>query len=86
MSVFDMLEEPDREITDYSDERMKICRECPLYKKTAAFEVCNSELYISETDKQTVSDKPKTGFRRGCGCVLTKKVARPDARCIVGKW
>lgn len=71
---------------DIKEKRMKICKECPLYKETPMGPVCNSRLYISESDKTTVSDRPKIGYRRGCGCILARKTKLPNARCIVLKW
>lgn len=68
------------------EERMKICKECPLYLEGPMGARCNSRLYLSETDKTTVSDRPKIGFKRGCNCMLQKKLRQPMAKCIVGKW
>lgn len=71
---------------DIKEERMAICRECPLYKETPMGPVCNSKLYINEKDKETVSDRPKIGYKRGCGCRLNSKCRLPHARCIILKW
>lgn len=66
--------------------RIKICKECPLYIEGPTGARCNSRLYISEADKTTVSDRPKIGYKRGCNCVLQRKLRLPVAKCVVGKW
>lgn len=68
------------------EERMKVCKECPLYKETPMGPICNPRLYISESDKITISDRPKIGYKRGCGCALNRKTKLPSAKCIVMKW
>lgn len=68
-----------------TEERMEICRKCPLYKESAFRIICNSKLYLSE-DGVTVSHSPKPGYKKGCGCKLKIKTANPNAHCIVGKW
>lgn len=67
------------------NERIAICKKCALYIETPSGPRCNSRLYINETDKQTVSDKPKIGFRRGCNCVMNRKARLLSAHCIVNK-
>lgn len=71
---------------DLFEQRIQICKKCPLYKETLAGPVCNSKLYINIVDKETVSDRPKVGYRRGCSCRLTSKCRLPHAKCIVEKW
>lgn len=71
---------------DLHEERMKICKECGLYKETMMGPICNPKLYISIEDKTTISDRPKVGFKRGCSCVLNKKTRAKFAKCIVEKW
>lgn len=66
--------------------RLAICKECPLYKETPMGIICNPRLYINEENKTDYSDRPKIGYRKGCGCVLSRKAKLPHAKCIVGKW
>lgn len=66
--------------------RMKICKGCPLYLDGPTGPRCNPKLYISESDKITVSDRPKIGYKRGCNCFLSRKAKLPFAKCIVEKW
>lgn len=68
-----------------SDQRMMICRECPLYKETALGPVCNSRLYLN-TSTGEVSTTKRKGFQNGCGCRLNSKTRLTYSRCPVGKW
>lgn len=73
-------------VDDLYENRMKICKECPLYLDSPMGARCNSRLYLSEADKKTVSDRPKLGFRAGCGCLLERRTKLPHAKCVIGKW
>lgn len=73
-------------VDDLYENRMKICKECPLYLDSPMGARCNSRLYLSEADKKTVSDRPKLGYKRGCNCMLQRKLRIPSAKCVVGKW
>lgn len=54
---------------DISEVRIKICRECPLYKQTIAGPVCNNKLWLDPITGD-VSDKSKPGYKNGCSCRL----------------
>ena len=71
---------------DIKDKRMEICKKCPLYKETPMGPICNPRLYISETDKITVIDRPRVGYKRGCGCRLNAKTRLQNSKCIINKW
>lgn len=86
MKVGDIINGHVNEDENFIEKRLKICKACPLFKKGAVGGICNPNLYINETDKQTVSDRPKLGYKRGCGCLLSRKCKVPNAKCIVGKW
>lgn len=73
-------------VDELYEKRMKICKECPLYLETPAGARCNSRLYLSESDKTTVSNKPKVGFRSGCNCLLSHRNKLPYVKCSLGKW
>lgn len=64
--------------------RMKICKECPLYKDTPLGPVCNPNLFINKEGE--VSKTRKDGFVRGCSCRLGSKTRVSSAKCIVNKW
>ena len=68
------------------NERLEICRACPLGLETARGLICNSKLYINKEDKTSVSKFPKIGYIRGCSCHLNMKCKHEHSKCIVGKW
>ena len=68
------------------NERLEICRACPLGLETARGLICNSKLYISKEDKESISFTPRVGYVRGCSCRLESKLRLTGAHCIVGKW
>ncbi len=70
---------------DLVQERMKICRRCPLYAKKLGIAVCNSSLYLNPETGE-VSSTQKDGFKRGCGCNLSAKLTIPDETCPLDKW
>lgn len=71
---------------DLLEERMKICKQCKLFKQDSVFgEVCNARLYLNPITDET-SKLPKEGFLRGCGCVLKAKTRVKYSKCPVGKW
>lgn len=39
-------------VDDLYENRMKICKECPLYLDSPMGARCNSRLYLSEADKR----------------------------------
>lgn len=89
MGVIDILNGHVKELlgeNDYlSDKRMRICKQCPLFKNSPIGPICNSKLYISKDGKE-VADYGKDGFVKGCGCRLNSKSRLPNAKCIIGKW
>lgn len=68
------------------NERLEICRACPLGLETARGLICNPKLYINKEDKTSVSKFHKIGYVRGCSCCITNKALHEQSRCIVGKW
>ena len=47
------IKEIKNENTDLRNERMSICKECPLYLNTLLGPVCNSNRYLNLEDKTT---------------------------------
>lgn len=70
---------------ELSDQRLAICRECPLYKKTALGYVCDPNKYVNMKTGE-VSDTKRTGFKGGCNCRLSAKTRLKDAKCPLEKW
>lgn len=72
------------------NERLEICKACPLGLETSRGLICNPKLYISKEDGVTTSNVPKIGYVRGCGCLLRSsyggKLKQDYAKCSAGKW
>lgn len=66
------------------ENRMEICKQCPLYKGTAMGPICNPKVYMNE-DGET-SDYQRPGFKKGCGCRLNAKTRLQYATCTHGRW
>lgn len=67
------------------NERIEICKKCPLYKEDKIRgPICDSNKFISP-DGIKWSWFRKEGYVRGCGCALTK-AKNPKNRCIIGLW
>lgn len=69
---------------DISQERMKICKTCPLYKPSFGG-VCNHSLWLNPQTLD-ISDRAKPGYIRGCGCRLNSKTRLPYASCPAHRW
>ena len=65
------------------EERMNICKRCPIFSPMD--ERCNSRLWINP-DTNEVSTSFRTGFVRGCGCIVSVKVKNSLNHCVAGKW
>lgn len=65
-------------------ERLKICKTCPLYKPSFGG-ICNNNLWLNP-DTLEISNKAINGYVRGCGCILSKKLRLPYAKCPVNRW
>lgn len=70
---------------DISEERLKICKNCPLYQVRFGEEICNPKLYLNP-ETNDVSNEKKDGYIKGCGCLLRSKTAASDSHCIADKW
>lgn len=70
---------------DMAEERIKICKRCPLYTVILGQEICNNKLYLN-TETGDISLTEKDGYKRGCGCRLRAKTTLNDAECPLGKW
>ena len=65
------------------NDRLAICKRCPIFSPTGRR--CNSSLWINP-DTNEVSTYPKSGFIRGCNCIIDIKAKNPNNHCIAGKW
>lgn len=64
-------------------EREEICNKCPIYNLRN--ETCNPKLWINP-DTNEVSITAKSGFIRGCGCLIKTKMRNLNNHCVAGKW
>jgi hypothetical protein len=67
-----------------SDERLKICKRCPLYSSKFGG-LCNNKLYI-DPNTGKISIEKRDGYVRGCGCRLQAKTTILHEKCVAGKW
>ena len=65
------------------EERTNLCKKCPICDLDNW--VCNAKLYLNP-DTNDVSDEPKEGYIKGCGCLLNRKIPNSSKHCPVGKW
>lgn len=67
-----------------SEERMKVCRICPIFSEKLGG-ICNSKLWINpETDDVSLREKP--GYVQGCACRLQAKTTLVNEHCPANKW
>lgn len=66
-----------------AQERLAICGKCPLFIRDS--EVCNPGKWMNPTTRE-VSTRSKTGFIKGCGCLISRKARQPGSHCHLGLW
>ena len=64
-----------------TNERLIICSMCPIFSNGK----CNSKLWLNP-DTDEVSTYARSGYVRGCGCIINVKAKNPNNHCIAGKW
>jgi hypothetical protein len=67
------------------EERMKICKVCPLYDTGPFGPICNPNLYLNPTTNK-FNYIGGSGFTKGCGCRLNAKTRDKDAHCPSQLW
>lgn len=67
------------------EQRMKICKACPLYDIGSFGPICNPALYLNPTTNE-FNHIGGSGFTKGCGCRLNAKTRDEDAHCPNEKW
>lgn len=67
------------------EERLNICKQCPLWKETINGPICNPNKWINPQNGK-FSYFPKDGYIKGCGCLLERRVLNSDAKCVANKW
>ena len=68
---------------ELSEQRMKICRECPLYNSKK--DTCDSKR-CWDTKANKLTDMPGKDVICGCGCRLQAKSRLEKAKCPIKKW
>lgn len=68
-----------------SQQRMNICKACPLYKVGPLGPICNPELYLNPITNET-NHVGGEGMKKGCACRLNAKTRLEDAHCPNNKW
>lgn len=68
------------------NSRIAICKKCKLYKADGIFgPKCNEKLYLNPNTNET-STVPRSGYYKGCACVLSSAARVIDKKCPLGKW
>ena len=67
-----------------AEERMKICKVCPIYS-TRLGGVCNGNLYLNPSNGD-VSSYKKSGYVQGCFCRIKAKASIANEHCPANKW
>lgn len=70
---------------ELSEQRMKICKQCPLYTETSLGPICDSKKCYNPETKQ-VQSYPSEGYTCGCACRLNAKTRLQNAKCVLNKW
>lgn len=68
---------------DFIKSRTDICKKCPICDLDNW--VCNAKLYLNPKNND-ISIEPKEGYKKGCGCLLSKKIPNVNKKCPAGKW
>ena len=68
-----------------TEERLEICRNCPIMRMTEYGMKCDDRKWISP-DGEEGSFFKKDGWKHGCGCLLGAKTKNPNNHCVVRKW
>jgi hypothetical protein len=69
---------------ELSEQRMKICKQCPLFTDSMGG-ICDSKKCLNiETGK--LQSYPSNGYTCGCACRLNAKTRLRNAKCVLNKW
>lgn len=65
------------------NRRRELCNHCGIYDSEK--DICSGSLYLNP-ENNNVSDKPKDGYIKGCGCLLKRKIPNINRHCPAHKW
>ena len=68
---------------NYINRRQQICNHCPIHLEKD--DICDAYSYLNPKTMEK-SKKPKKGFIKGCGCMLSLKIKNINSKCIAGLW
>ena len=68
---------------DFAEERMKICKQCPLYNKEK--DTCDKKR-CWDKENQSVVSYPGKNIVCGCGCYMRAASKVLHKKCVLGKW
>lgn len=63
--------------------KQEICRKCPICDVDKW--ICNAKLFLNPETNE-VTNRPKKGFIKGCGCAILIKIKNPNNHCPANKW
>lgn len=69
----------------FAEERLEICRNCPIMRMTEYGMKCDDRKWISPDGKEGSFFK-RDGWKKGCGCMLQYKVKNQTNHCVAGLW
>lgn len=64
-------------------KRRELCNHCGIYDSEK--DLCSGLLYLNPKNND-VSTKPREGYIKGCGCLLSRKIPNIDKHCPAHKW
>lgn len=68
---------------ELSEQRMKVCIECPLYNKST--DRCDAKKCYNP-EKNEMGTTPGNGFICGCNCYMKKATRSINKKCVLNKW
>lgn len=77
------LKEITRQENELHDQRIAICKKCPLYESGPLGPICSSRKCVKGDE---VFKYPEPGATCGCGCRLSAKTRLKGATCVLNKW
>lgn len=69
----------------FIEDRIEICKSCPIMRMTEFGMKCDERKYISPDGTQSSFFK-KDGWKKGCGCILSHRAANINNHCVIGLW
>lgn len=68
------------------EQRINICRNCPLYKETVLGPICNNKWLDLDTGEVFENRIDNKNMIKGCKCRLESKTRLEKAKCPASYW